>query len=108
MLCCIVSIRPCVNKRQIDVPISAIRIKDIKETVLIYSCVRCFLQGNPGYIVQNKALNIGDNIEYFMRIKLIRKQLESNYFLLLLLSSILILMLEIQDVIILINLSAKT
>ena len=74
MLCCIVSIRPCVNKRQIDVPISAIRIKDIKETVLTYSCVRCFLQANPWHIIQNKALNIGDNIEYFMRIKLIRKQ----------------------------------
>jgi hypothetical protein len=99
-----VSIRPCVNKRQIDVPISAIRIKDIKETVLIYSCVRCFLQGNAGHTVQNKALNIGGNIEYFMRIKLIRKQEESNYLLLL----ISILMLEIQDVIILINLSAKT
>ena len=103
MLCYAV-LCPCVNKRQIDVPISAIRIKDIKETVLIYSCVRCFLQSNPWHIIQNKALNIGDNIEYFMRIKLIRKQLESNY--LLLLSSI--LMLEIQDVIILIYLSAKT
>jgi hypothetical protein len=68
--------------------------------VFLYACVWRLVQRYLEHVPGDKTVHIGSVMEHLIRLELARRQEESQY----LLSSIL----EIQDMIILTSLSAKT
>jgi hypothetical protein len=68
--------------------------------VFLYACVWRLMQRYLEHVLEDKTLHIGSVMDHFIRLELARRQEESQY--------LLSLILEIQDIIILTSLSAKT